>query len=156
MLHTDIIDHIQGQVRLKKLSGPSAAARTGQGAERCGQNRLGGRAPRLGQARGPLAAAICTTYSCKTTCQQVRSVVQRMQRRSEVQNSGYAQVEKYTIHSSFNSLDSYKTIYCVPFLRHLLENVISGNLESRVCFELRIYTQNGIVMKAGFVSKTRQ
>ena len=41
-------------LRLGQARGPSAAARAGQGAERCGQDGLGGRAPRLGQARGPI------------------------------------------------------------------------------------------------------
>ena len=39
---------LRPRVRLvKTLSGPSAAARTGQGAERCSQDRLGARGPRL-------------------------------------------------------------------------------------------------------------
>ena len=53
---------------VRTLSGSSAAYRTGQGverseqdrpqgAERCGQDRVGGRALRTGQARGPSAAA---------------------------------------------------------------------------------------------------
>ena len=39
---------------VKILSGPSAAARNGRGFERCCLDRQGGRAPRLGQARGPV------------------------------------------------------------------------------------------------------
>ena len=66
-----------------------------------GQARLRqflGRAPRLGQARGPGAAATCPYRSCKTTCQQVGCVVQRIWRRSEVEYGRYVQVEKYTTH----------------------------------------------------------
>ena len=40
-----------------EAKGPSAAARIGQGAARCGQRRLGGRALRQEQARGPRAVA---------------------------------------------------------------------------------------------------
>ena len=56
------IKHYLGLGQVKTLSGPSAAARMGQGAERCG-HMLGqlrhflGRELRLGQARGPSAAA---------------------------------------------------------------------------------------------------
>ena len=41
-----------GLGQVQPLSELSAAARTDQGAERCGQDRLGGRTPRLGQAIG--------------------------------------------------------------------------------------------------------
>ena len=40
-----------------KARGPSTPARTGQGAEYCGQERLGGRVLRLGKGRGPSATA---------------------------------------------------------------------------------------------------
>ena len=43
---------ILGLGQVKTGSGSSTAARAGQGAEHCGQGRLGGRALRLGQARG--------------------------------------------------------------------------------------------------------
>ena len=62
--------------------------------------RLGGRGPRLGQARGPGAAATSPFSSCKTLCQQSRCVVQRIWRRSEVEYSGFAQIERYTIIST--------------------------------------------------------
>ena len=82
---------------------------------------------------------------------------------SEIQNSdqctqifGLANINLRNYINCLAALDSNKTKYFVPFVRHLLEIVISGNIESRFCFELWIYTQNGIVMKTGFVSKTRQ
>ena len=61
----------EGQVRLcqvKTISGASAAARTGQRAERRGQDRLVGRALR----------PEVQYSSCKTTCQQVGWAVGRM------------------------------------------------------------------------------
>ena len=65
---------IRGFGQVKTIFEPSAAARTGQGAERRGQDR------------GPGAAARSPSSSCKTMCQQV----------------GWAQVQKYTIISLYN------------------------------------------------------
>ena len=48
---------IFGLGQVKTISGPTAAVMAGQEAERRVQDRLGGRAPRLGHSRGPGFAA---------------------------------------------------------------------------------------------------
>ena len=70
-----------------------------------GQLRLSqflGRTSRLVQARRPGAAATSPSSSCKTTCQQVGCIVQRIQPKSEVEYGGFAQVERYTIVTFIN------------------------------------------------------
>ena len=57
----------EGQVRLRQFLGRELHL-----------GRLGGRAPQLGQARGPGAAAGSPSSSCKITCLQVEQAVGRM------------------------------------------------------------------------------
>ena len=71
---------IRGLGQVKTISGPGAVARTGQGAERRGQDRLGGRALRP---------------------EVHLADVKPRASRSDGKQDGWAQVQKYTIEFSF-------------------------------------------------------